>query len=296
MIGNISSQMATKEGRAGPSFFKQAETNLEDYVASDIYQEPDHEGESPFFCNNPEIQIEDFQNDRNETNDNGFDSFLSGSLTPNSKKLDNCLSNDLLKRLEEYSPIKPKKSTNYPGPSDFCLDTWEQNDVDSTPNKSTKLSSFASLKKKEGYTNSPLSEGNCQKVSKFSQDVNQILQFSNCNEYQDDFYQNKFNMNQNSQTKNNNYPGYYQGGSPLGQIPNLNSEEGFNFPSTIQNNTIITSAKNYIINNIPHNAINQVQSPSEVSGQNQVKSFMYGKLGWVCGACKNFNYEGKFSS
>lgn len=102
-----------------------------------------------------------------------------------------------------------------------------------------------------------------------------------------------------------------QNNNTLNTINNKNSNVGNNYANLnqlnyskqmtggITNNSILNNTNNFNqfnqqnINNVNKNlmAANNITSNNFSNASQDNKSFMYGKIGWVCSMCKNFNYE-----
>jgi hypothetical protein len=81
---------------------------------------------------------------------------------------------------------------------------------------------------------------------------------------------------------------------PLSPFPTMNHK--FNddisfYPKSfnLKNNSGVFNPTNTLTRNIPAYMPNISKTPVLDS-----RSFMYGKIGWVCALCKNFNYEGNY--
>lgn len=182
------------------------------YRKSVVIEEHDSEIEIQNFC---EIQ------DGIEQLGIGFDSFL-GSSTNRSidTGLSGCLSNDLLKRLEENSPVCSRRQS------------------------SEKISSLV------------LDEDNvfAKKASKFGRTNESLLKDQNA-------------------TNMNNLGSYYFADINAGNSPISNNFS--NFGNCYPNTSIQNSG--------PCNV--------DVNACKDKSNYMYGKPGWTCGMCRNFNFE-----
>jgi hypothetical protein len=86
------------------------------------------------------------------------------------------------------------------------------------------------------------------------------------------------NTNNNQQLNNNNSQLSYLKQAQNMKLQNNNTNNNFINKDLIKPQ--LTSAQQY-------------QTGMQGSMQGDSKSFMYGKIGWVCSMCKNFNYESK---
>lgn len=218
----------------------------------------------------------------------------------------NCwLSKDLLQRLEESSPFNVHSNRNDRGVvSDVCFDNEECMDFSSGGNNQISTTGHSNT----NYTSNKYD-------SKFDDEVARTLNFD------DDVEEEKEKKNTtgcNSKGQGNNNNPYMtgninnNGNLGLGTFMNVNMNINMNmhlynplFTHPFYNKSFIqpvnaSNQKNFNkFNPVPFPQANFNQNIFNFTNPNNTPTIidqnvsMYGKNGWVCGHCKNFNYESK---
>jgi hypothetical protein len=220
----------------------------------------------PFKLNDDIIDIQKIEEFENMNL--GVNSFIPNNATPKSSdtKLNeiNFLSKDLLKRMNENSPTNPKTAlSSLRRTSEIC----EENEEYSKSN----YSHFYQMNKNISYENN---------------NKNQFHDYYNLSPLKDENIRNlsDTNINPGLFTQFNNsvcfdHPKRFNTIDDVSFYP-----KNFNV-NNFKNSNGVFNPTNTITRNIP------AFFPQSFSNNQDSKSFMYGKPGWVCCMCKNFNYE-----
>ena len=202
----------------------------------------------------------------------GVNSFFQNNVTPKSSdsKLNeiNFLSKDLLIRMNENSPTNPKTAlSSLRRSSEVC----EENEEYSKSNSSL----FYQMRKNNSYENR--NKNSFHNNSKLSPLKEEIM----CNP-------NRVNIKQGLFSPSNINSVSFDHPKRVNSIDDVSFyPKNFNV-NNFKNSNGVFNPTNTITRNIP------AFFPQSLNNNKDNKSFMYGKPGWVCCMCKNFNYESIF--
>ena len=237
------------------------------------------------------------------------------------KKNDNIMDNNILNKVHNVNNNDNVNNKNSKKNKDFEL-TEKENDINDDISQSNYIDFLNAFTNSNVNNNKEIvqefnnnvfnNEGNNSKIGgKLNQDNNSLLNNQNINNY--NYFVNNNNNTQinfqfNNNPINNNNIFYLQNYSNLMNFPQLpNNQPVYNLQNAFVNQNM---TNNYIFNNnneIPglHQNIFSYNNPQlfQINKKNNINkhkkkkpfneyiTLMFGRRGWICDLCNNFNYE-----